>query len=133
MRTATVTTGAAMILIGAAIAWAAPAAGHGGAGAAPEPAASQTQGGDHDQLVLRRDGDRAEAFDPGIPVLRRSGAHAVPFVAQAGPPAGAVNEGFHWGDALIGAAGAYALILLASGAFLLLRRRPSRRLAERPA
>jgi hypothetical protein len=132
MRTATVTTGVALILIGAAIAWAAPAAGQGIAGGAPERTGSQAQS-DQGQVVLRRDGARAAPFDPMIPVLRRDGAQAAPFVPQVGPATVAVDQGFHWDDALIGAAGAYALILLASGAFLLLRRRPSRRLAERPA
>jgi hypothetical protein len=125
--------GAAVILIGAVIIAVAPAAGQGGAGAGPDGASSGAQGGDPGQVALRRDGDRAEPFDPVIPVLRRNGEQAAPFVAQVGPVSEAVDQGFHWDDALIGAAGAYVLVLLGSGAFLLLRRRPSRRLAERHA
>jgi hypothetical protein len=56
----------------------------------------------------------------------------VPFDVAA--PAAAADESFHWGDALIGAASACALILLGSAALALIRRgRPTRRLAQRAA
>jgi hypothetical protein len=124
MRKAILTTWAAM-LIGAAIAPITPAV------------AEHSAATDRDQPVLRRDGDRAVRFDPVVGagdqlVLRRDGSSAVPF--EAGPPAAPADESFHWGDALIGAAGACALIVLASAALALVRRRrPPRRLAQRPA
>jgi hypothetical protein len=112
-----IATGAAAILIGAAIAPLTPAAAQADPAPAQGPAGSQSQAADHDQVVLRRDGDRA-----------------VPFRAVIGGGESPADEGFHWGDALIGAGGAYALILLGSGAFLLIRRgRPTRRLTQRPA
>ena len=71
----------------------------------------------------------------GAPLLRRNGSIAEPFLAQVGPPAAPpAADGFDWGDAAIGAVGAYVLILLASGAVVLIRRRrPPQRLAQRPA
>ena len=139
MRTSTFTKATVSILIGAAIAPIAPAAAQNGA-ATPDRAGAAIERTHRDQIVLRRDGDRAVPFDP-VPgagdelVLRRDGSRAEPFVAQVGPPAAVpAGDGFDWGDAAIGAAGAYALILLASGAVVLIRRRrPPRRLAQRPA
>jgi hypothetical protein len=136
MRKAILRTGAAM-LIGAAIAPAAPAVAQDGAAATQNPVGSEASAADRDQVVLRRDGDRAVRFDPVIRagdqlVLRRDGSSAVPF--EVGAPAVPVDESFHWGDALIGAASASALILLGSAALALIRRRrPTRRLAQRPA
>jgi hypothetical protein len=117
MRTSTFTKATVSILIGVAIAPVAPAAAQSGP-ATPDRAGAAIERTHRDQIVLRRDGSRA-----------------VPFVAQVGPPAAVpAEEGFDWGDAAIGAAGAYALILLASGAVVLIRRRrPPRRLAQRPA
>jgi hypothetical protein len=135
MRKAILTKAATAILIGAAIAPAAPAGAQGGNGA-PDRGDSQARAADHDRLVLRRDGDRAVQADPVVPpsrepVLRRDPSKAVPFESGRPTPS---EDGFHWGDALIGAAGGYALIVLASGALVLIRRRrPPRRLSERPA
>ena len=77
------------------------------------------------------------AFDPVIragrePVLRRDGSKAVAFGTDR--PEASGNDGFHWGDALIGATGSLGLIALASGALLLItRKRPARRPAQRRA
>jgi hypothetical protein len=136
MRKAILTTGAAM-LIGVAMAPVTSAVAQEGAAATQKPAGSEAPAADRDQSTLRRDGDRAVRFDPVIsaadqPVLRRDGSKAVPF--ETGAPAAAADESFHWGDALIGAASACALILLGLAALgLIRRRRPSRRLAQRPA
>ena len=136
MRKAILRIGAAM-LIGAAMVPVTSAKAQDGAAATQNRAGSEAPAADHDQAVLRRDGDRAVRFDPVIGardqlVLRRDGSSAVPF--ELGPPAAPAHEGFHWGDALIGAVSACALILLGSAAFALIRRRrPARRLAQRPA
>ena len=136
MRTSTFTKATVSILVGAAIVSGAPAAAQNGGPPAQDSAAA-SEGGYGDQLALRRDGDRAVPFDPvvGAPVLRRNGSVAEPFLAQVGPLAAPpAADGFDWGDAAIGAAGAYVLILLASGAVVLIRRRrPPQRLAQRPA
>ena len=136
MRTSKFTKAIVSILVGAAIVPVAPAAAQ-NAGPAQDPAAAATERTHGDQIVLRRDGDRATPFDPvvGAPLLRRNGSVAEPFLTQVGPPATVpAADGFDWGDAAIGAAGAYALILLATGAMVLIRRRrPPQRLAQRPA
>jgi uncharacterized iron-regulated membrane protein len=117
MRTSTFTKATVSILVGVAIAPVAPAAAQDGT-TTPDRAGAAVERPHRDQVVTRRDGSRA-----------------VPFVAQVGPSAAVpAEEGFDWGDAAIGAAGAYVLILLASGAVVLIRRRrPPRRLAQRPA
>ncbi len=103
------------ILLGAAIAPVTPAMAQVGGATTQDRGGAQARAADHDQIVLRRDGDRAVPFEVGTPAAR-------------------ADEGFHWGDALIGAAGGYALVVLASGALVLIRRRrPPRHLAERPA
>jgi len=56
------------------------------------------------------------------PVLRRDGSQAVPFAA-VGARGGVAEDGFDWGDAAIGAAGAVGLMLLASVARAAARRR----------
>ena len=56
MRTTTITATAVTILLGAAIALAAPAAAN--------QANAPTERVNHDQISLRRDGDRAVPFDP---------------------------------------------------------------------
>jgi uncharacterized iron-regulated membrane protein len=135
MRTSTFTKAIVSILVGAAIAPVAPAVAQSGGPPGQDPAAAATERTHGDQIVLRRDGDRAIPFDPvvGASVLRRDGSVAEPFLTQVGPPLPAA-DGFDWGDAAIGAAGAYALILLAAGAVVLIRRRrPPQRLAQRPA
>jgi hypothetical protein len=71
----------------------------------------------------------AKASHPGPIVLRRDGSKAVPFVRSASPspsvavPSAAAPDGFDWGDAAIGAAGAMVVALLASGALVLTKRR----------
>ena len=125
------------MLIGAAIAPVTPVVAQDGAAATQNRAGSESATPNRDQPILRRDGDRAVRFDPVAgskdqPVLRRDGSKAVPL--EVGAPAAAADEGFHWGDALIGAASACALILLGSATLALIRRRrPPRRLAQRPA
>jgi hypothetical protein len=136
MRKAMIPTVAAM-LIGGAMAPVTLAAAQDGPVGTQDRAGSGAPAADHDQAVLRRDGDRAVRFDPVVgagdqPVLRRDGSRAVPF--EVGAPAAATDESFHWGDALIGAASACALILLGSAALALIRRgRPRRGLVKRPA
>ena len=136
MRTSTFTKATVSILVGAAIVSVAPAAAQNGGAPGPDSAAASERA-HGDQIALRRDGDRAVPFDPvvGAPLLRRNGSIAEPFLTQVGPPATVpAADGFDWGDAAIGAAGAYLLVLLASGAVVLIkRRRPPQRLAQRPA
>ena len=132
MRTSNVSLTTVAILVGAAIASVVPAAAQSGdPSAARDHTGSPVDSAHHDQVVLRRDGESAVPFDPVIgagnePVLRRDGSTAVPFAAEAGPQAASADEGFDWGDAIIGAGSAYALILLASGALVLVRRRRPR-------
>jgi uncharacterized iron-regulated membrane protein len=137
MRTSTFTKATVSILVGAAIVSVAPAAAQNGGAPGPDSVATATARTHGDQIALRRDGDRAVPFDPvvGAPLLRRNGSIAEPFLAQVGPPLTvSAADGFDWGDAAIGAAGAYVLILLVSGAVVLIRRRrPPQRLAQRPA
>ena len=109
-----VSTAAATILLSAAIAPVAPAAAADGSHAPRDNASAQVRAADSDQIVLRRDGDRA-----------------VPFAIVA--PAAPSDYDFHERDALIGAAGACALTVLAAWAFALIRRRrPPGRVARRP-
>jgi uncharacterized iron-regulated membrane protein len=138
MRSSRFSKATVWILVGVVAASVASTATAQSGGATPDRAGPAGDRGT-DQIVLRRDGDRAIPFDPVIgtgdaSVFRRDGSRAVPFRAQVGPPAAVPTaDGFDWGDALIGAAGAYALILLASGAVLVIRgRRPPQRLAQRP-
>jgi uncharacterized iron-regulated membrane protein len=137
MRSSSFTKATVSILVGAAIVTVSSAAAQNGGPPAQDPASAARERTRGDQIVLRRDGDRAVPFDPvvGAPALRRDGSLAEPFLAQVGPratvPAG---DGFDWRDAAIGAAGAYVLILVASGAVVLIRRRrPPRRLAQHQA
>ena len=114
------------ILIVAAIAPVA-AAGQTGSPATGDRAGSHGSSASGERAVLRRDGDRAVPFDPAIgsgeaPVLRRDGSQAVPFAA-VGARGGVAEDGFDWGDAAIGAAGAVGLMLLASVARAAARRR----------
>ncbi len=138
MRTS-VLRSAVTILVGAAIVPVASAAAQNGATAAPDRAGSAVEGVHHNQVLLRRDAERAVPFDPvigtgGVPEFRRDASQAEPFVAEVGPSMDSPDAGFDWGDALIGAAAAYGLIFLAAGALVLIRRRrPRQRLAQRPA
>lgn len=129
-RIGTIATTIAAILVGAAIAAVIPAVAQSyPAPGAPEQAGVPVQNPDQDQIVLRRDGDRAVPFDPVIAhgdklVLRRDGSEAVPFVAEINPQAG--NSGFDWSYVLIGAGSALALMLLAAWVLMPTRRsRPS--------
>ena len=137
MRRTIVTRTAVAILIGAAVTPVAVAAAQDGATQAPDRVRRPAQGTDQAPVVLRRDGDSAVPFDPVIragrePVLRRDGSKAVAFGADR--PATSPNDGFHWGDALIGATGTLGLIVLAAVSLLLItRKRPARRLAQRRA
>ena len=139
MRISAMTKKAVAIVVGAAIIPVASAGAQNGLAAAPDRAGPAVETEHHDQVVLRRDPDRAVPFDPvigtrGMPVLHRDGSQAEPFVAEIGPTANSPGTGFDWGDALIGAGVAYAAILLATGAVVLIRRRrPRQRLAQRPA
>ncbi len=86
-------TGAIVVgLVGIALVSAAPTVGYSESKAEPKASAA---GGDHDKLVLRRDGSKA-----------------VPFVPYAGASS-SVGEpgGFDWGDATIGAGTALAVML----------------------
>ena len=136
MRISAMTKKAVAIVVGAAIIPVASAGAQNGLAAAPDRAGPAVETEHHDQVVLRRDPDRAVPFDPvigtrGVPVLHRDGSQAEPFVAEVGPTADSPRTGFDWGDALIGA---YGAIVLATGAVVLIRRRrPRQRLAQRPA
>jgi hypothetical protein len=100
------------------------------AAAAVAPAAAQggpsDDRGSGNQIVLHRDGERAVPFEAvvggGQPALPRDGSQAVPFVAEVGPQTGPADPGFQWGDALIGAGFACALMMLSAGALRALRR-----------
>jgi len=139
MRISAVTRKTVAILVGAAIVPVTPAIAQDGPAAAPDRAGTPVERADDDRTVLRRNGDRAVPFDPVIgsgnqPALRRDGSKAEPFTAQVGPPTSFAGESFDWGDALVGAGAAYAVMLLAAGALTLIRRRrPGRRLAQRTA
>lgn len=130
----TVTRTMVAILIGAAIAPVVPAVGQTDATATRDRAGASAQRASGDPVVVRRDGDRAVPFDPDpvigsgeASILRRDGSQAVPFVAEVGRQAAPAEEGFDWGDAAIGAAGAVGLMLLASTARAVgQRRRESR-------
>ncbi len=98
-------TGAVLIaLAGVALVSAAPAAGDSN----DTKATASAAGGDHDKLVLRRDGSKA-----------------VPFVPYAGASSSASEpDGFDWGDAAVGA-GAVLSVMLGTGAMLAATRRRS--------
>ena len=126
MRTSTIATMMAAIVIGAAIAPVVPAAAQTAMSAAPDRAGATIARASHQQILLRRNGDRAVPFDPVVgasetPALRRDGSRAVPFAAEVGPQAGPADSGFDWNDAMIGAATACGLMLLAVGALMLAR------------
>jgi hypothetical protein len=120
------------VLVGAAIAPVVPAAAQKASPAAPDQAGPLHESASSDQIVLRRDDERAVPFEPvvgagDVPALRRDGLNAVPFVAQVGPQAspadsGSAGSGFDWVAALIGAGSAYGLLLLGAGALMLVRR-----------
>jgi hypothetical protein len=124
-------------LAGAAVVSAAPAAGDSGrrSGAPSASAGVQHEG----NLVIRRDGSIAVPFraHPGTeqgkePIFRRDGSRAVRFVPSTGSSvAGAETDRFDWGDAAIGAAGAFGLVLVGFGTLALVRR--SRQADVRPS
>lgn len=110
----------------ASLALAAPAAGDGGR--ANDGPVATAVAPHHGKVVLRRDGSKAVPFDSATrpadePALRRDGSKAEPFIAEVDQKAGVANEGFNWGDAMVGAGGAFGLMLLTSGALVLVRHR----------
>ncbi len=136
MRQSRLITAAAMLMV-VAISPVVPAMAQDTGPAAADQTGPTNTSAAQDQITLRRDGDRAEPFDPapggGVPVLRRDGSGAVPFVAQVGPEASPANSGFDWGAAMIGAGAAYGLILLGLGTLVLIRRiQPHLRHADAP-
>jgi hypothetical protein len=119
----------APILVGMAIAPVTPAAAQSSGETSPDGGGISVKDADHGQIVLRRVGERAVPFDPvvGPPersVLRRDGSKAAPFISDRDPStAGTGSDGFDWGDAAIGAAGAVVAMLLASTARAAAQRR----------
>ena len=110
MKTSTLTRVTMLVLIGAAVAPLAPAVAQDGAWATADRVGSQAPGGDHDPVVIRRDSDRAVPF--------------APYVRSSSPGAGlSQGDGFDWGAAAVGAAGAIGLMLLASTAWTVTHRR----------
>ena len=72
----------------------------------------------------RTHGASAVGSDHGKVILHRDGSKAVPFIANVGPATSATERGgFDWGDAAIGAGGAWSVMLLASGVAVVARRR----------
>jgi hypothetical protein len=127
MQTSTITTIAAAILVGAALALVVPAAAQSDPGDAPDQAGSPMKAAHRAQIVLHRDGDKAVPFDPVIGagaelVLRRDGSKAVPFVAETGSQASPSSSGFDWGGAVMVGGSAVGLMLLGAGALVLVRR-----------
>jgi hypothetical protein len=122
MRASTVAGVVVAMLVAVPISPVAPAGAEGGASTGPERAGSTAEGAQRDEIVLRRDGDRAVPFDPSVGsgdelVLRRDGSKAEPFVPYLAPsPTATDPDRFHWGDAAIGAAAALGVLLLASAA-----------------
>ena len=85
-------------------------------------------------LTLHRDGSKAVPFVADVSkqaqapssdlVLHRDGSKAVPFVADLeSDTAAAPVDGFHWGDAAIGAAAALGGMMIATTAWTATRRR----------
>ena len=127
MRTSTITTMTAAILVGAALALVIPAAAQSDPADVPDQAGSPMKEAHRDQIVLRRDGDKAVPFDPvigagGELALRRDGSKAVPFVAETGSQASPSSSGFDWGGAVMVGGSAVGLMLLGAGALVLVRR-----------
>ena len=69
--------------------------------------------------------DAAAPVSTGPTTLHRDGSRAVPFVANVSPTAPAVESGngFDWGDAMIGAGGAVALIAVVGAGGVTVRSR----------
>ena len=82
------------------------------------------------RVVLHRDGSIAVPFrgdsattKSNEPVLRRDGSQAEAFVPGIGTPVRATgSDRFDWGDAAVGAASAFGLVLVACGGLILVRR-----------
>lgn len=85
-------------------------------GADPAPQATSgasAAGGDEGGIIIRREGP-----------LDRIGSTPEIFVPEVTPSSRTTQaDGFDWGDAAIGAGGAFVVMLLASGAVSLTRRR----------
>ncbi len=58
----------------------------------------------------------------GEVTLHRDGSKAVPFVADVTPTGAAASDGFDWGDSAIGAGAALAIVGIAGGLSLAVRR-----------
>jgi hypothetical protein len=98
-------------LVGVVLVTAAPAVG---ANPSPQgtPGASAADG-DEGRIIIRREGPLDRVEPP-----------AELFVPEVAPSSsGTQADGFDWGDAAIGAGGAFVVMLLASGAVGLTRRR----------
>jgi hypothetical protein len=126
MRTTTITKPVLAAMVAVAAVALVPATALGASPAAQERAVPASEPADGGQVVLRRDGERATAFEAvagggNQPGLHRDGSEAVPFVAEVGPQATPADPGFDWGAALIGAGTACALMLLGAGALAALR------------
>ena len=107
--------------------------------------------GQSDDLTLRRDGSKAvpvvaevgtyTADRSGGIALRRDGSKAVPLVAEVSGQGGGDlaretaigTDGFHWGDAAVGAGLGAAVALLTVGAVSATRRRSTTRAASAAA
>jgi hypothetical protein len=77
------------------------------------PTSASSGGGDNSPIIIRREGPLGSIESTPAPV--------VPDLSSSSG-AGA-SDGFDWGDAAIGAGAALSLVLLASGALLVTRRR----------
>ncbi|MGH2992911.1 MAG: hypothetical protein ACRDL1_05175 [Solirubrobacterales bacterium] len=116
----------------ASAATAAPAGGASGEGGSESATAGSRSA---DDVVLRRDGSKADPFEAEVgatadsgrksaTVVRRDGSKAVPFVAEVGEAADSPGGGFDWGAAGIGAGiGALLALLGAAGAVAVLSQR----------
>jgi hypothetical protein len=111
MRISTSMRATAIALVGLALVSAAPAMGADDRTQAA-PAASPA-GGDDGGVIIRRAGP-----------LNRIDSTPVRLVPDLRPSSSASGrDGFDWGDAVIGAGAAFGVLLLASGAIALTRRR----------
>lgn len=125
MSTSTISTTIATILVGATIALVPAALGQDGSAGSSDPVGSPAQAREQVMLrLLRR--DQAVQADPVAGagddlVLRRDGSKAVPFVAEIGSEADRASSGSDSGNAVVVGAIVLGLILLGTGALLLVR------------
>jgi hypothetical protein len=90
--------------------------------------AGTTTSGPTMSTTLHRDGSKATPFVANVSptaTLHRDGSKAVPLVANLNPTAAPADSGtgFDWGDAMIGAGGAVALIAVLGAGGLTIRSR----------